>query len=151
MRGKLTKVLMVALLLMSGSAFANGVDRLFKKQITELTNVCLQAYDDDEELLCLVGGLRSLVVAEARVASALNGSRDICSSSAVDPDGDGWGWEHNQSCIVLGSKVDKSKSSRIRRSGLMKAESCVNISRKQRRNTTARQIDCIKRVLARLR
>lgn len=24
----------------------------------------------------------------------------VCSSSAADPDGDGWGWENNQSCIV---------------------------------------------------
>ena len=24
----------------------------------------------------------------------------ICSSSAVDPDGDRWGWENNQSCVV---------------------------------------------------
>ncbi|MER2490391.1 cellulase family glycosylhydrolase [Catenovulum sediminis] len=27
-------------------------------------------------------------------------SYPTCSSSAADPDGDGWGWENNQSCIV---------------------------------------------------
>ncbi len=32
-----------------------------------------------------------------------SGEYPICSSSAVDPDGDGWGWENNQSCIVQDS------------------------------------------------
>lgn len=32
-----------------------------------------------------------------------SGEYPICSSSAVDPDGDGWGWENNQSCTVKDS------------------------------------------------
>lgn len=28
-----------------------------------------------------------------------------CSSSAVDPDGDGYGWENNQSCVVSGQPI----------------------------------------------
>ncbi|GGA64945.1 beta-mannosidase [Neiella marina] len=30
-----------------------------------------------------------------------SGDYPTCSSAAVDPDGDGWGWENNQSCIVV--------------------------------------------------
>ena len=136
--------------LFASTAQADGVDRLFKTQISELTNVCLQAWDDDEELLCLVGGLRSLIVAESRVVSALNGRRDICSSASVDTDGDGWGWEHNKSCIVLGSKVDKSKSSRRRKAGLEQAEACVNINKRQRKRTSRKQLRCIKSTLNRI-
>ncbi|WP_324607399.1 carbohydrate-binding domain-containing protein [Streptomyces sp. NRRL F-5193] len=27
--------------------------------------------------------------------------------SASDPDGDGWGWENNRSCVVRGSAADR--------------------------------------------
>lgn len=37
-----------------------------------------------------------------------SGEYPICSSAAVDPDGDGWGWENNQSCIVQGSSSTAS-------------------------------------------
>jgi hypothetical protein len=33
------------------------------------------------------------------------GSYPLCCSSSSDPDGDGWGWENNQSCIVSGSQA----------------------------------------------
>lgn len=32
-----------------------------------------------------------------------------CSSYAADTDGDGWGWEHNRTCIIENSEVDKNR------------------------------------------
>ena len=35
----------------------------------------------------------------------------VCSSPAADPDGDGWGWENNDSCIVDSSAGSNSSPS----------------------------------------
>ncbi len=32
--------------------------------------------------------------------------RPYCTASGTDPDGDGWGWDHNNSCIVQGGPQD---------------------------------------------
>jgi hypothetical protein len=38
--------------------------------------------------------------------NASNGFPYCANGSASDPDGDGWGWENSQSCIVRGSRAD---------------------------------------------
>ncbi len=40
---------------------------------------------------------------DASVFGGSSGSYPTCSSAASDPDGDGWGWENNQSCQVSNS------------------------------------------------
>ena len=45
--------------------------------------------------------LRKLIAASLLLsASTATLANPICSSAATDQDGDGWGWENNQSCIV---------------------------------------------------
>ena len=39
-----------------------------------------------------------------------NNGYPTCSSSSVDPDGDGWGWENNQTCVVDNSNSGGSNS-----------------------------------------
>ena len=39
-----------------------------------------------------------------------DGNYPICSSSSVDPDGDGWGWENNQSCKVASNSGNSGNS-----------------------------------------
>ncbi len=57
-----------------------------------------------------IGGIvlaASLNVVSVSPVSAMN----VCSSSAVDPDGDGWGWENNQSCQFIGGAASSSSAS----------------------------------------
>ena len=60
-------------------------------------------------------GSSSINVSEGGSSSGGNsgGSSDYptCSSASSDPDGDGWGWENNQSCIVGSSSGSGSSSS----------------------------------------
>jgi len=57
----------------------------------------------------LVNGINGLK-ATSKIATVYtgggSGKRPVCRSSKSDPDGDGWGWENNASCIVKGSNVD---------------------------------------------
>ncbi|MEU4215632.1 GDSL-type esterase/lipase family protein [Actinoplanes sp. NPDC026623] len=43
--------------------------------------------------------------------TAPNGYPYCVNGSSSDPDGDGWGWENNASCVVRGSKADPGASS----------------------------------------
>ncbi len=61
-------------------------------------------------LLRDAGGLFTPNLLPAKVPGTVGGGREIavpeastvlCESSASDPDGDGWGWEHNKSCQVI--------------------------------------------------
>ncbi|KIQ61562.1 hypothetical protein TR51_19630 [Kitasatospora griseola] len=46
----------------------------------------------------------------AHADTASNGYPYCVNGSASDPDGDGWGWENNASCVVRGSKADPGSS-----------------------------------------
>lgn len=60
-------------------------------------------------LLAFVGA--ALVHAPtAGAANAPNGYPYCANGSASDPDGDGWGWENNQSCVVRGGRADTGSS-----------------------------------------
>lgn len=48
----------------------------------------------------------SLTALDARADNASNGFPYCANGSASDPDGDGWGWENNASCVVRGSAAD---------------------------------------------
>jgi hypothetical protein len=48
----------------------------------------------------------ALVAGPAQAEPAPNGYPYCDNGSASDPDGDGWGWENNQSCVVRGSRAD---------------------------------------------
>ncbi|HEX8627381.1 MAG TPA: carbohydrate-binding domain-containing protein, partial [Catenuloplanes sp.] len=57
-------------------------------------------------LLALVTiGVSGLMGTTANAEPAPNGYQ-YCVNAATDPDGDGWGWENNQSCVVRGGRVD---------------------------------------------
>jgi len=53
-------------------------------------------------ILSTVATAFMLLVPATLGATAAN-AYPTCASSASDPDGDGWGWENNQSCIVAAS------------------------------------------------
>ncbi|GAA5023858.1 carbohydrate-binding domain-containing protein [Kitasatospora paranensis] len=62
-------------------------------------------------LATAIGTFAALAVAFAPAAgaeTAPNGYPYCVNGSASDPDGDGWGWENNQSCVVRGSGADSS-------------------------------------------
>src|SRR5262245_25404258 len=46
------------------------------------------------------------LVTSAHAENAPNGYPYCVNGSASDPDGDGWGWESNRSCVVRGSRAD---------------------------------------------
>jgi len=48
----------------------------------------------------------ALVAGPAQAEDAPNGYPYCNNGSASDPDGDGWGWENNRSCVVRGSRAD---------------------------------------------
>ncbi|MFC6017400.1 carbohydrate-binding domain-containing protein [Plantactinospora solaniradicis] len=50
------------------------------------------------------GGL--LAASPASAEPAPNGYPYCVNGSSTDPDGDGWGWENNQSCVVRGGPAD---------------------------------------------
>jgi hypothetical protein len=50
-------------------------------------------------------------VTPASADTAPNGYPYCVNGSASDPDGDGWGWENNQSCVVRGSRADPGAGS----------------------------------------
>jgi hypothetical protein len=52
-----------------------------------------------------------LVVPQAHAENAPNGYPYCANGSASDPDGDGWGWENNASCVVRGSRADPAAGS----------------------------------------
>ena len=43
-------------------------------------------------------------------ASAASGAWPTCSSPSVDPDGDGYGWENNQTCLVDNNQTNNNSS-----------------------------------------
>ena len=47
--------------------------------------------------------LAAMLVVFSSVSTPVHANVPDCSSAAIDPDGDGWGWENNQSCVVPGS------------------------------------------------
>jgi hypothetical protein len=58
-----------------------------------------------------LGTFAALAVALAPAAgaeTAPNGYPYCVNGTAGDPDGDGWGWENNRSCVVHGSGADSS-------------------------------------------
>src|SRR5689334_4484164 len=59
----------------------------------------------------LLVGASLLAIPTAEAAStAPNGYPYCVNGSSSDPDGDGWGWENNASCVVPGSKADGAAS-----------------------------------------
>ncbi|MFI5915709.1 carbohydrate-binding domain-containing protein [Dactylosporangium sp. NPDC051541] len=52
-----------------------------------------------------------LAASPAAAENAPNGYPYCNNGSASDPDGDGWGWENNQSCVVRGSRADPNAGS----------------------------------------
>lgn len=56
--------------------------------------------------LAVLAGLALNLAPAASAATAPNGYPYCANGSASDPDGDGWGWENNQSCVVQGSAAD---------------------------------------------
>jgi hypothetical protein len=50
-------------------------------------------------------------VTQASADTAPNGYPYCVNGSASDPDGDGWGWENNRSCVVRGSRADPGAGS----------------------------------------
>jgi hypothetical protein len=59
----------------------------------------------------LVAGLQLSGGSAAFADSAPNGYPYCANGSASDPDGDGWGWENNHSCVVRGSSADTGSTS----------------------------------------
>jgi hypothetical protein len=57
-------------------------------------------------LAALVSGVFAVTATPAHADTAPNGYPYCVNGSASDPDGDGWGWENNQSCVVRGSRAD---------------------------------------------
>ena len=55
-------------------------------------------------------GATLLGIHAASAENAPNGYPYCVNGSASDPDGDGWGWENNQSCVVRGSRADPAAS-----------------------------------------
>jgi hypothetical protein len=55
--------------------------------------------------------LRAAVLLVSCGISAATWAAPNCKSSASDPDGDGWGWENNQSCIVVGGGSSSASGS----------------------------------------
>ncbi|MBT8223893.1 MAG: hypothetical protein KJO75_00095 [Dactylosporangium sp.] len=54
----------------------------------------------------VVVGTAMLGINAASAETASNGYPYCENGSASDPDGDGWGWENDQSCVVRGSAAD---------------------------------------------
>ncbi|MEU8512828.1 carbohydrate-binding domain-containing protein [Kitasatospora sp. NPDC048722] len=54
----------------------------------------------------------------ASADAAPDGYPYCVNGSASDPDGDGWGWENNQSCVVRGSRADTEGSGTACPSGM---------------------------------
>lgn len=52
-----------------------------------------------KKLILTALGILALASSNSNIAFA----NPICQSSASDPDGDGWGWENDASCIVASS------------------------------------------------
>jgi len=46
-------------------------------------------------------------------STATFAAHPICSSAAADEDGDGWGWENNDSCIVQATTPASNASSAV--------------------------------------
>ncbi|GAA1790200.1 hypothetical protein GCM10009682_10300 [Luedemannella flava] len=53
----------------------------------------------------------TMVAYTAHAENASNGYPYCANGSASDPDGDGWGWENNASCVVRGGRADPGASS----------------------------------------
>ena len=51
---------------------------------------------------CFCSGNSGYCRAAGTGSSSSGGGYPNCGPSAIDPDGDGWGWENNQSCRVVG-------------------------------------------------
>lgn len=53
----------------------------------------------------------SLLLPSEALHSAESGCENVkyCGSSQADPDGDGWGWENKESCIMRGSAADPNR------------------------------------------
>ncbi|MEO3853819.1 carbohydrate-binding domain-containing protein [Acrocarpospora sp. B8E8] len=61
--------------------------------------------------LLLVVLMAIMVAPPAFAENAPNGYPYCVNGSSSDPDGDGWGWENNQSCVVRGSLADPAAGS----------------------------------------
>ena len=61
--------------------------------------------------LTMLVGLTLNLAPAASAATAPNGYPYCANGSASDPDGDGLGWENNQSCVVQGSAADTGSTS----------------------------------------
>ena len=58
-----------------------------------------------------VAGVLLMLSPSANAENASNGYPYCANGSASDPDGDGWGWENDRSCVVRGSRADPGGSS----------------------------------------
>jgi hypothetical protein len=57
-------------------------------------------------MVVMMLGTVALAATPASAENAPNGYPYCANGSATDPDGDGWGWENNASCVVRGSRAD---------------------------------------------
>jgi hypothetical protein len=71
-------------------------------------------------------GVFGAAAGPAAAETAPNGYPYCNNGSASDPDGDGWGWENNQSCVVRGSRADPNAGSRACPSGTTCGSYTVN-------------------------
>jgi Cellulose or protein binding domain len=74
----------------------------------------------------VVLGVFGAAAGPAAAETAPNGYPYCNNGSASDPDGDGWGWENNQSCVVRGSRADPNAGSSACPSGTTCGSYTVN-------------------------
>ncbi len=101
------KILIASILLIPLLASAKPNDVLFAEQLEAIADNCAAMETLKEIETCEDINLKMALNTEFRVQLAFNRLRPYCQLNGTDPDGDGWGWENQQSCIVKKSKVDK--------------------------------------------
>lgn len=121
---KKVKMLLIGLVL--ALPLASMANFNFKSQANNLISHCESMADwaddrrcrigrgADVEFLCLKAGVGQLIATENRISKKAdeiaNGGKPYCVRASSDPDGDGYGWENNKSCVVRNSVADKAKN-----------------------------------------
>ena len=95
--------------------FASTRNRQICKYLSSDSNGDGFGWEDNDT--CIIGSTSSGSAPTAtsgntpdRVTAASDSSKPVCRSSSSDPDGDGFGWENNQSCLVTGSSTVNTNS-----------------------------------------
>ena len=109
---QIKNIILVALSTLMVASLAHAkktASELLDRQMLVLETTCDRVFSRDifDADDCINEGLKVLLITEQRSRLGYNALKPLCKSSSNDPDGDGYGWENNETCIVKRGKADK--------------------------------------------